>query len=141
MTVAFAVWDNRISPVFDTAGTVLVAQMEGGRLTGRREEAIDGHLPSEKAARLKALGVETLVCGAISRPMAEAVAAEGIRLVPFVAGTVDEVAAAFGQGLVPGPAFAMPGCGRRRRGRFGRGRGRGGGRGRGMGRGRSFQGY
>jgi len=93
-------------------------------------------------ARLKALGVETLGCGAISRPHAGAIAAEGIRLVPFVAGTVEEVVAAYAQGLLPGPAFVMPGCGRRRRGRFGRGRGRGGGgRGRGMGRGRSFQGY
>ncbi len=138
MTVAFAVWDNRISPVFDTAGTVLVAEMDGGRLTGRREEPIHGHLPSEKAACLKALGARTLVCGAISRPLAEAVAAEGIRLVPFVAGTVEEVVTAYAQGLLPGPTFAMPGCGRRRRGRFGRGGGRGGGRGRGMGRGRGF---
>lgn len=129
MTVAFAVWDNRISPVFDTAGTLLVAEMEGGRVTGRRREPMDGDLPSEKVARLKALGVETLVCGAISRPLAGMIAAEGIRLVPFVAGTVEEVVAAYAQGLLPGPTFAMPGCGRRRRGRFGRGRG-GGGRGR-----------
>ncbi|MFO8015328.1 MAG: NifB/NifX family molybdenum-iron cluster-binding protein, partial [Phycisphaerae bacterium] len=113
----------------DTAGTLLVAEMEGGRVTGRRREPMDGDLPSEKVARLKALGVETLVCGAISRPLAGMIAAEGIRLVPFVAGTVEEVVAAYAQGLLPGPTFAMPGCGRRRRGRFGRGRG-GGGRGR-----------
>jgi len=137
MTVAFAVWDNRISPVFDTAGTVLLVEVEGGGVAGRREVPIAADLPTAKVARLKALGVEALVCGAISRPLAEAIAAEGIRLVPFVAGTVEEVMAAYAQGLLPGPAFVMPGCGRRRRGRFGRGRG-GGGRGRGMGRGLGF---
>jgi predicted Fe-Mo cluster-binding NifX family protein len=138
MTVAFAVWDNWISPVFDTAGTLLMAETEGGRVTARRREPMDGHLPSEKVARLKMLGVETLVCGAISRPLADAITAEGIRLVPFVSGTVEEVVTAYAQGVLPGPTFAMPGCGRRRRGRFGRGRGRGGGRGRGMGGGRGF---
>ena len=104
MTVAFAVWDNRISPVFDTAGTLLVAEIEGGQATRRRQEPIQGNLPTEKVARLKALGVE-------------------------------EVIDAYTRGLLPGPTFAMPGCGRRRRGRFGRGRGRGGGgRGRAAGR-------
>jgi len=139
MTVALAVWDDRISPVFDTAGTLLVVEIEDGQVTGRREEPVSADLPTEKVARLKALGVETLVCGAISRPLAEAIAAEGIRLVPFVAGSLEEVIAAYVEGLLPGPTFAMPGCGRRRRDRFGRGRGRGGGgRGRGMGRGQRF---
>jgi len=132
MTVAFAVWDDRISPVFDTAETLLVVQMEAGRVAGRREEPIQGALPGEKAARLKALGVGTLVCGAISRPLADIIAAEGIRLVPFVAGSVEEVIAAYTRGVLPAPTFAMPGCGRRRRGRFGRGGGRSGGRGRGF---------
>jgi len=130
MTVAFAVWDNRISPVFDTAGRLLLVEIEAGQVTGRREEPIQANLPGEKVARLKALGVETLVCGAISRPLAGMVAAEGIRLVPFVAGSVEEVIAAYTQGNLPGPTFAMPGCGRRRRGRLGRGGGRGRGRGR-----------
>jgi len=135
MMVAFAVWDDRISPVFDAAGTLLVAEIEGGQVTRRRQEPIQGNLPTEKVARLKALGVQTLVCGAVSRPLADMIAAEGIRLVPFVAGTVDEVIAAYTRDLLPGPTFAMPGCGRRRRGRFGRGRGRGGGgRGRAAGR-------
>jgi len=136
MVVAFAVWDDRISPVFDTAGTVLLADIEGGTVLSRRTEAIEGAVPSEKVGRLKALGAGTLVCGAISRSLAELITAEGIRLVPFVAGDVEEVVSAFACGTLPGPAFVMPGCGMQRRGRFGRGRGRGGGPGRGRGRGR-----
>jgi len=133
MTVAFAVWEDRISPVFDASGTLLLAEIEAGQVTGRRQEPIRGNLPIEKVVRLKALGVQTLICGAVSRPLADMIAAEGIRLVPFVAGTVDEVIAAYARGLLPGPAFAMPGCGWRG-GRFGRGGRRGGGRGRGAGR-------
>ena len=114
MTVAFAVWQNRISPVFDTAGTLLVAEIEGGQVPSRRQEPLGGAVPGARVARLKALGVQVLVCGAISRPLAAMVAAAGIRLVPFVAGEVEEVVAAFAAGSLPAPAFAMPGCGGRR---------------------------
>jgi len=131
MTVAFAVWENRISPVFDTAGTLLLADVADGQVANRRYEPVAAVALVEKVSRLRQLGVGVLVCGAISRPLADMIAAEGVRLVPFVAGGVEEVVDAYARGLLPAPAFMMPGCGRRRRGRFGRGRGRGGGRGRG----------
>lgn len=140
MTIAFAVWEDRISPVFDTAGRLLLADVDAGRLANRRFEPMESAWPAEKAARLKALGVEVLVCGAISQPLAAMIAAESIRLVPFVAGDVEQVIAAYLRGDLVRPAFAMPGCGRRCRGRFGRGRGGGGGgRGGGRGRGRPAQ--
>jgi predicted Fe-Mo cluster-binding NifX family protein len=78
-----------------------------------------------KAARLADLGVDTLVCGAISRSMREVVAASGIRVISFVSGERDEVVRAWLGGGLDQPAFTMPGCGGRRRarvrGRFGRG--------------------
>jgi len=136
MTIAFAIWEDRISPVFDTAGRLMLGEVEGGCLVNRRFEAIESVWPAEKVTRLRALGVEVLVCGAISHPLAAMIAAEGIALVPFVAGEVEQVIAAYLRGDLVRPAFAMPGCVGRCRGRFGRGRGRGGGgRGRGGGRG------
>jgi len=117
MRVAVAVWNNRISPVFDVAQRLLVCDLEGGRVISRREEDVSGLTPQERTARLGASGAQALICGAISRPMAAMVTATGVRLIPFVAGEVDEVLAAFSAGRLRGPAYLMPGCHRHRWGR------------------------
>jgi len=129
MRVALATWNGRISPVFDVARQVLVVDVEGGREVSRREEVLPGTDPQAQAAKLTALGAEVLICGAISRPMASVLSAAGVRVLPFVAGPVEEVLAAWLSGGLPAPAWSMPGCcGRMRRCRGGRsgGRGRGG---------------
>ncbi len=125
MKVAFAAWENRIAPVFDVAKQVLVVDAAAGGPRTQAMEAVNAELPAQKALRLVELGAETLVCGAISRPMQGIVEAYGIRVVPFVAGDLEDVVAAF---FAKGPAmdaFAMPGCCMRRR-RAGSGRGMGG---------------
>jgi len=128
MRVALAVWESRVSPVFDTARQILVADVEDGQIVNRHHEVLGEDGPLRKAARLRELGVDVLICGAVSRPLADVIAASGIRLVPFVTGDVEQTLAAYSQGTPLAPAFLMPGCGRRRRRQFGQGY-RGGGRG------------
>jgi len=115
---AFASWNNRIAPVFDVTRQVRVVESRSGRAVGAAQEAqLDGP-PLARALCLAELGIGTLVCGAISRPLRDLVASQGIRVIPFVAGDVDEVIRAWlSDGLV-GDAFAMPGCCRHRRHRF-----------------------
>jgi len=156
MKAAFAHWDRRIAPVFDTARRIHVAEIEAGRIVAEREEALADDMPVRKALRLAELGVETLVCGAITRPLHAIVASYGIRVIPFVAGDLGEVIQAWLRGGLEGEDFAMPGCRGRGRGRRrglgvleqeehvmngqGRGGGTGMGGGRGQGRGRGGQG-
>lgn len=151
MKAAFAYWDHRIAPVFDIARRIHVAEVESGRIIAEREEVLAEDLPLQKVIRLAELGVGTLVCGAISRPLHAMVAAYGIRVIPFVAGDLSEVIQAWLSGDLKGDAFAMPGCcGRGRRPSmndmnqeeyFMNGRGRGGMRaGGGQGQGRGGQG-
>ncbi len=129
--LALAVWDKRISPVLDASKRLLVLEMEGGKILSRTEHEIRGDDPYRRAMQLAELGIETLICGAVSRPLAEMMASQGIRLVPFVAGGVEEVLAAFLSGRLPNPALAMPGCCRRGGGGWGWRGGRGCRRGRG----------
>lgn len=111
MNTAFAAWNDRIAPLFDVAQQVWVVEMEDGRMVAQRREAIEGAAPSEKALCLARLGVNVLVCGAISAPLQALVASHGIQIVPFVAGGLREVIAAWMRGeLLRRPAFAMPGC-------------------------------
>jgi predicted Fe-Mo cluster-binding NifX family protein len=111
MRVALTVWEGRISPVFDTARSLLIVDIEDGRPVARHDEQLSAHTAHETMTRLRALGVEVLICGAVSRPLAEMIRACGIRLLPFVSGERDEVVAALIAGRIPDIAFAMPGCG------------------------------
>ena len=140
MRLALTTWNGRISPVFDVARRVEVVDIEGGRIVGRREAELPGTDPRAQANGLAAVGPEVLICGALSQPMAATLADTGIRVVPFTAGAVEEVLAAWLSGGLPDPTLSMPGCfGRRRcRGGGGGGGGRGGG-GRGWGCGRRGQ--
>jgi len=56
-----------------------------------------------------------VLCGAISRPVAERFAQCGITLVPFLAGATDTVIDAFLMDQLARAEFAMPGCCRQRR--------------------------
>ena len=111
--VAIAVWNGRISPVFDVSRHVSILEVEKGIVVGRREELFDNDDPVRKASKLATLGIETLLCGAISRPLAGMLAAYGIRTIPFVAGEVEAVIAASLAGDLPNLALSMPGCGGR----------------------------
>jgi len=114
MKVALTIWEGRISPVFDTARTLLLADIEEGRPVSLRDETFSGDSAQEKITRLHSLGVEVLVCGAVSRPLADLVCSCGIRLIPFVSGELSEVLEAVIAGRMPDTAFSMPGCGCRR---------------------------
>jgi predicted Fe-Mo cluster-binding NifX family protein len=118
MKAAFAAWNNRIAPVFDVTRQVRVVESRSGKPVGAAQEVqLDG-LPLARALRLTELGVATLVCGAISRPLRDLVANQGIRVIPFVAGELDEVVQAWLSGDLNGDAFSMPGCCRRGQHRF-----------------------
>lgn len=95
------------------------------------------------------LGIGALVCGAISRPIHELVAAYGIQVIPFVAGDLREINRAWQRGSLEDGTYAMPACWGRRGWRLramnegyqevnkmnqrGRGMGQGGGKGQGQG--------
>lgn len=152
---AFSYWNNRIAPVFDTAGSLLIVESENGCLVTQTRITLPESLPVQKALWLMDKGVDILVCGAISKPMRHLIVAYGIHVVPFVAGDLLDVVRAWLDETLETDFFTMPGCRRWRRGghkkemmpmtMFGQGRGAGrgqgvGGRGRGGGPGRGRMG-
>lgn len=113
MKTAFAYWDNRIAPVFDIARQIHVVETESGRIVAEMEEFFANDLPVKKVFRMVDLGVSTLVCGAISRPLHAMVIASGISVISFVAGDLRKVIKAWLDGNLESVKFAMPGCCRR----------------------------
>lgn len=129
MRVAIAIWKNRIAPLFDATSTCLIAETEG---YGKPIKVIHSlEVPPdwcrEKVTKLAQEGVNTLICGAISRPCEMHTATQGLELYAFISGEIESVLEAWSAGTLERREFAMPGCdGRpRRRGRQqGRRRGR-----------------
>ena len=112
---AFAVWNNRIAPVFDVARKLHLVESESGRIIREMQASLSDELPSQRALRLAERGIDVLVCGAISRPLQEMVAALGIRVIPFIAGDLSEVVQMWVSGRSNWNVFSMPGCQERRR--------------------------
>ncbi|MBU0966219.1 MAG: NifB/NifX family molybdenum-iron cluster-binding protein [Proteobacteria bacterium] len=112
---AFAYWDNRLAPVFDSARQLYLVEVDTRGIALETQEMLPDDQPAQKALRLAELTVDTLVCGAISRSLHEMVSAYGIRVIPFVAGELREIILAWQSGNLQEDAFAMPGCRRQRR--------------------------
>ncbi len=125
MNVALTVWEGRVSPVFDVSRECLVLTLEDGAVVTRRSENVETATADLKIDRLAELGVETLICGAISLPLYRELTLRRVRVIGFVAGEIDEVVASFLAGTLPTSALSMPGCRSRQR-RFRGGRGRAG---------------
>lgn len=133
MKVAIPTWENRVSPVFDVAKHLLVVDVEDNTEIARSEAVTPGTALSGRANRLAELGVNVLICGAISQPLERMLVSATIKVIPHTCGAVEDVLQAFLSGQLTEQAFLMPGCcGQRRRFRNdghggGRGRGRSGG--------------
>jgi len=108
--VAIPDWHGHVSPVFDAASRALVVDLQDGREVGRQVTALARLTPAGRVFRLEALGVDTLVCGAISRPLEELAAARGIRVIALVSGPVDIVERIVARGQPIPEACLLPGC-------------------------------
>ena len=117
MKVAIPVWGDKISPVFDTATRLMIVDTEAEN-SGRISLSLEGDDLARRCARMKELGVETLICGAISNPFCRRLMAVNIDVIQGISGPREDVLQAFLKGRLDQESFLMPWC---RRGMWGRG--------------------
>lgn len=115
--LAVSTWEGRVSPVFDVSREFILFEPGDGRLETLPPLALSSADPFSKVAHLADLGVELLICGAISAPVRMAAEAQHIRVLSFIAGETTEVLNAFMFDGLSDCSMRMPGCGpgRRRR--------------------------
>ena len=111
-TIAVTVWGQRVSPVFDSARTLLIVEIDGGAMGNISSLAFDPDRPLELLQMLRAQQVMVVICGAVSEEPAAMLEAAGVEVIPFIAGDVNRVLECYCQGQPFGPEFRMPGCGR-----------------------------
>ena len=122
MKIAIPIQNGFVSSAFDFAHRLLLVDIQDGSETSRSEVSLNPEPIPQRAVRLKSLGVDVLICGAISRALACMVTASGIEVLPYVIGPVDEILKAYLTNQLGKPEFAMPGWWPGARKGFGRGR-------------------
>lgn len=110
MRVAIPIWEDKISPVLDTATRLLVVEIEDRRETSRFEIFLDDADISRRCVRIQGMGVDTLICGAVSRPFFRMLRAFGVALIPEISGQTEDVLEAYLKGNIFHARFLMPGC-------------------------------
>ena len=66
MRIAIPIWEEKVSPVFDTALKLLVVEVKDKREESRVVYHIDENDLSQKCHRIRKLELDTLICGAVS---------------------------------------------------------------------------
>jgi predicted Fe-Mo cluster-binding NifX family protein len=124
MKAAIPLFGTRVSPRFDCGGVVLLAQVDDGTVMSTEQVTDAAGNSLERIARLRELGVDTVVCGAITGFLLRHLAANGIRVFPWVFCEASEALEALARGelsaTLPRAVGRGPG---RTRGRRGMGRG------------------
>ena len=118
MKIAIPVWEDKVSPVLDTASRLLIVEVLDQKEASRLEKSLDAHDLTLRCLRIKDLGIDVLICGAISRQFSNMLTASGMDIIPWISGNPEDVLRAYLQGTLLHPRFFMPGC---RRKKFGQG--------------------
>jgi predicted Fe-Mo cluster-binding NifX family protein len=122
MRIAIPICDGRISPVFDVARRLIVVDVENRGEISRIEHTLENTEITARARRVADLGVDVLICGAISLSLEKMLRGADVEVVGRTCGEAEQVLRAFVDGKMTEQSFLMPGCAHRRRLRTRRGR-------------------
>ena len=104
--IGITVWNDLVSPLFDASCTLrVIGTSEEDVLLDIRKKTLQ-----EKADICKKAGIRTLICGAISHNAHSLLIDNGITVIGWIQGSVDEILMAFSSGETLVSRFAMPGC-------------------------------
>ena len=112
MRIAIPVWNDRVSPVFDVSRTIRIVDIADGAVS---REAIHTLENEARASKLAKLGVDILICAAVSTPLEATLWVSGIEVIPDTCGTVEEIIEAFASGDTELTRFRSPGNSRSHR--------------------------
>jgi predicted Fe-Mo cluster-binding NifX family protein len=109
MKLAIPTWEGKVSPVLDTASRLLVLQLEGKEEKARFETHLHEHELPRKCVCIQGLGVDLVICGAVSEYFNRMLTAAGIEVIPWRSGSTEEVLNAYLEGNLSDARFLMPG--------------------------------
>jgi predicted Fe-Mo cluster-binding NifX family protein len=109
MKIAIPVWENKVSPVLDTASRLMVVDLKEKEPMSRFEIYLDERDLHRRCLRIRDLCVDTLICGAVTRHFSEMLKASGIKLIQGISGQPEAVLNAYMDGTLAHSKYLMPG--------------------------------
>lgn len=109
MRVAISIWEDKISPVLDTAAKLLIIDNKGQKESSRFEADLLEQDISRRCSFIKKLDLDVLICGAVSRQFLEMLKASDIKIIFGISGPAEDVLKAYHQGTLLHSGFFMPG--------------------------------
>jgi len=117
MKIGITVWQDRVSPVLDTAQSLLIIELADKNEVSRQLVGIPNLPLAQKAQFVGHTGLDLLICGAVSNYLERHLVSRGIEVLPWIRGSIDRVLAAYCHDQLEDNSFQLPGClgrGRRR---------------------------
>jgi predicted Fe-Mo cluster-binding NifX family protein len=110
MRIAVPIWEEKVSPVLDTATRLLITESETQKKGSRFEVFLIKKDISQRCSFIRKLEIDVLICGAVSRLFSETLKASGIKIISGISGPAEDVLEAYLNGNLLQPKFLMPGC-------------------------------
>lgn len=103
MRVAIPRLGESVAPCFGHCSVMAVFTVEGGRVIDQVDIRLQSREPFDRVRLLRDQQVDTIICGGVQDVYEAALGANGIQVISWVSGNVDDLLALFVRGqLVPG---------------------------------------
>jgi predicted Fe-Mo cluster-binding NifX family protein len=89
--IAVPVYQNRISPLLDVSDKYVIFETENGEVKQKINISLNVEGEPQRVEKLKEIGVNTIICGAVSGCVARIVYEKGIRLISMIYGPIEEI--------------------------------------------------
>jgi predicted Fe-Mo cluster-binding NifX family protein len=93
-----------VAPCFEYCATMAIFTIEGNRVVDQIDFPLRSRDPLDRVRLLRDQKVATIICGGVQDIFEDIVRANGIQVISWVSGSVDDLLGLFLRGqLVPGP--------------------------------------
>lgn len=110
MKIAITIWGNRISPVFDSADTLMIAEIKNSQIVSRIFEAFDPKASTQINSFFNHHKIDAFICGAITNIQSRQIEESGVQLISFITGNADKVLVSYIKKPQRISDFLMPGA-------------------------------
>ena len=114
MRIAIPIWEDKVSPVLDTALRLLIVEVRNEKEVSRFIYYIDEPDLTRRCLSIRELDVNIIICCAVSHPFRHMLMASGIDVIQEISGLAEDVLEVFLKGTLFRSGFMMPWCKRNR---------------------------
>lgn len=108
MLLCLACYNGRLASVFDNATEFKIFRVEDNNICPAGHLSLPSKDPKDRTSAILACGATTLICGALCGCTRNIIESTGVKVIPWIRGTVDEVLDAVIKNSLGD--LSMPGC-------------------------------